>query len=102
VDLRFTAVWDGGFVAAAVIRNPGTMHVRGWQLRFGFDGNIDRAWNGVLSRSGRNYAIANEDWYRWIAPGDSVFFGFEGTFSGKLLPPDSCTFNGNPCTPGVR
>ena len=97
VDFWYSSVWENGYVAWISIKNLERVPVYGWALSFDFAQPIGIIWNGKLSLTGRRYTIRDDGWNRRINPGDSVAFGFQGTYAGVPRKPSNCVFNGVKC-----
>ena len=99
VTYTITNEWSGGFGASVTIANGGTTAVDGWTLGFRYAAgtSISSLWNGTLATSGTQYTVTPVGWNAQIAPGASVSFGFNGTYSGTRSGFLDCTINGDPC-----
>jgi len=94
--------WGGGFVADITITNAGTTTVNGWTLVFAFTAGqrVTNAWSAIVSQTGGTVTAGNMDYNRTIAPGGTVNFGFQGTWTTSNPVPTTFTLNGAGCTPG--
>jgi endo-1,4-beta-xylanase len=92
--------WAGGFVANLTVANTGTAGINGWTLTFPFPGDqhITNGWNATVTQSGANVTATNASYNAAIAPGGSVQFGFQGTWTGNDTSPSSFSVNGSACT----
>ncbi|WP_052888464.1 cellulose binding domain-containing protein [Thermogemmatispora carboxidivorans] len=92
--------WPGGFTANLTVTNTGTTTINGWTLTFTFPGNqaVTQGWNGVFSQQGSQVTITNASYNGSIAPGSSVYPGFNGTWSGSNPSPTAFYLNGTACT----
>src|SRR5205814_4382633 len=68
VTYSITGQWQGGFQASVKITNGSSAAVNGWSLNWAFANGqvISQLWNGVVSQSGANVAVANADYNRVI------------------------------------
>lgn len=98
VQYKIDNQWDAGFTATVTITNRGPA-VNGWTLAFAFAGNqhISNAWNGTATQSGSAVSVRDGGWNASIAPGASVSFGFQATYSGANAAPVAFTLNGAAC-----
>jgi len=92
--------WAGGFVASVTVGNTGTAAMSGWTVTFAFPGDqhITNAWNATVNQSGANVTGTNASYNAAIAPGGSVQFGFQGTWTSNDTSPSSFSVNGSACT----
>jgi|SRR5690554_2974253 len=76
--------WDGGFTGAIRITNQGTSAINGWNVSWSYSGStrLSGTWNADVSGS-NPYSASNLSWNSTIQPGQSVEFGFQGTFQGS-------------------
>jgi mannan endo-1,4-beta-mannosidase len=93
---QVSSQWSGGFTANIAITNNGSTAINGWTLKFTFPGTqqITQLWNGQFTQSGNQVTITNLGYNGTIAPGSSVSFGFNGSWSGSNPNPTSFTLNG--------
>lgn len=98
LDFWYSSVWENGYVAWISITNRGSVPLHGWSLSFDFPQAIGIIWNGRLSVAGQRYTVLDDGWNRAISPGDSIAFGFQGSFSGVPRTPANCVLNGAACT----
>ena len=100
VDYDDSNDWGSGFVAEVKVTNEGSDPIQNWQVGWTFPGNqqITNGWNGVFSQSGANVTVRYPDWNPNIAPGATISFGFQGTYSGSNDAPTSFTVNGVTCS----
>lgn len=91
--------WGSGATVGITIKNNGTSTINGWKLEFNFSGNqkITNMWCGKYTQSGTTVSVSNEAFNGTIAPGGSVNFGFNITYSGSNAKPTSFTLNGTSC-----
>jgi endoglucanase len=92
--------WGTGFTAEVYVTNTGTGTVNGWTLAFSFTGNqqITGRWNATVTQNQQSVTATPVSHNATIAPGATVSFGFQGTYSGANPSPTAFTLNGNPCT----
>jgi alpha-L-arabinofuranosidase len=88
--------WSGGFQGGITITNTGTTTLLDWTLSFTFAATITQIWDAtVLSHSGNSYVIGNAGYNSTIAPGQSVSFGFLGSFADAPVAPSNYLVNGS-------
>ncbi len=87
--------WGNGFTGAIRITNSGSSPINGWNVSWTYSGNtrLSGTWNATVSGS-NPYSASNLSWNGTIQPGQTVEFGFQGTYSGSLETP---TVNGSVC-----
>ncbi|MBC9713158.1 glycoside hydrolase family 9 protein [Streptomyces sp. TRM66268-LWL] len=100
VDYRVENSWGNGFTATVTVKNTGTSAVSGWTLAWNFAGDqqIGNAWNAAVSQSGTGVTAKDLGWNGTLAPGGSVSFGFQATYSGANSAPARYTLNGASCS----
>jgi cellulase/cellobiase CelA1 len=91
--------WNNGFTATVTLKNTGTAPVNGWSLTWTWSGNqqITSAWSTTISQSGADVTARNVSYNAAIAPGASIGFGFQATYSGTNTAPTRFALNGGPC-----
>ena len=91
--------WVGGFVANITITNNGTSAVNGWTLTYGFPGDqkITNAWNASVTQNGQAVSATNLSFDAMIAPGGTVTYGYQGTWTNNDTAPSAFTLNGTAC-----
>lgn len=92
--------WVGGFVANMTLANPGTTAINGWRVTFTFGGDqhITNAWNATVTQSGSAVTAVNASFDATVAPGGSVSFGFQGTWTTSDAVPTAFSVNGTRCS----
>ena len=87
--------WGNGFTGAVRITNNGSNAINGWNVNWSYTGStrLSGTWNAEFSGS-NPYNASNLGWNATIQPGQTVEFGFQGTYSGATETP---TVNGNVC-----
>ncbi|WP_030147252.1 GH12 family glycosyl hydrolase domain-containing protein [Streptomyces sp. NRRL S-455] len=95
-----TNVWQGGFTANVTVANTGSAPVDGWRLAFTLPSgqHITSAWNASVSPSSGSVTAGGLAHNASIAPGGSLTFGFQGTYSGAFTAPGGFSLNGSACT----
>ncbi|BCL80127.1 Glyco_hydro_1 and CBM_2 domain-containing protein [Ktedonobacteria bacterium brp13] len=98
VGYQVSNQWQGGFSANVSIKNNGSSTINSWNLQFTFPGDqkITQLWNGNYTQSGEQVSITNMSYNGTIAPGQTVTFGFNGTWTSSDASPTSFTLNGAP------
>ncbi|GAB3969383.1 hypothetical protein GCM10029978_040580 [Actinoallomurus acanthiterrae] len=91
--------WNNGFTATVTLKNTGTTPVNGWTLTWTWSGDqqITSAWSATITQSGADVTAHNVSYNAAIAPGASIGFGFQGTYSGTNTAPTRFALNGGPC-----
>ena len=97
-----TSAWDSGFNGRITLTNPTAAAIKGWTLKFKFNGNATISggvWGagGSVSRaSDGTYTILPNTWGGDTIPAGgsiTVDYGGSGTYGGV----NTCTLNGAPC-----
>jgi endoglucanase len=91
--------WQNGFTANVMVTNTGTAAWTNWTLNFSFPGNqkVTQGWSATWSQSGRNVTATAMPWNGSVAPGKSVWIGFNGSYTGTNTNPSAFTVNGRVC-----
>ncbi|UED88147.1 glycoside hydrolase family 6 protein [Streptomyces profundus] len=91
--------WGSGFTANLTITNTGSTATNGWELTYAYAGNqtLSQGWNATWFQSGRTVTVSDTGWNGAIAPGASVSFGGNFTYSGTNAAPTSFAVNGVTC-----
>ncbi|WKX22379.1 cellulose binding domain-containing protein [Streptomyces sp. HUAS CX7] len=94
-----TNVWQDGFTADVTVTNTGTEPVDGWQLAFTLPSGqrIGNAWNASVTPATGSVTATGLSHNARIAPGGSLSFGFQGTYSGTFAEPAGFRLNGTAC-----
>jgi|GEM_PF-7096777 len=93
--------WQGGFMASVTITNESTNSLSNWTLAWVWPAGqtITNSWSALITSSSTGVSAVNESYNGSLAPGGSVTFGFQGTWSGSSnTMPTSFTLNGQPCS----
>lgn len=100
VQYTLTNQWPGGFGANVTIVNTSSTTINGWTLAWTFANGqtITQIWNASDTQSGGNVRATNLSYDAMIAPGASVSFGFNGSWSGSNAAPPSFALNGATCS----
>jgi len=61
---------------------------------------LSAGWNAVLTQTGSSVVATNAFYNGSVAPGASVSFGFQGTWTSNDADPVAYTLNGSPCSIG--
>ncbi|MCO8269112.1 PQQ-dependent sugar dehydrogenase [Actinoplanes sp. TRM 88003] len=99
-SLRWVAdQWSTGFTASVDVTNLGATR-NSWTLTFTFPGNqrVTGAWNATVTQTGTAVTARNASWNGGLAPGATVTFGLQATFSGTNARPTDFRLDGEPCT----
>ncbi|WP_438862063.1 cellulose binding domain-containing protein [Paractinoplanes aksuensis] len=91
--------WSTGFTASVDVTNLGATR-NSWTLTFTFPGNqrVTGAWNATVTQTGTAVTARNASWNGGLAPGATVTFGLQATFSGTNARPTDFRLDGEPCT----
>ncbi|GAA2588221.1 MULTISPECIES: GH12 family glycosyl hydrolase domain-containing protein [Streptomyces] len=94
-----TNVWQDGFTADVTVTNTGTSAVDGWRLAFTLPSGqrITNAWNASVTPSGGEVRATGASHNARIAPGGSLSFGFQATYSGTFTEPAGFRLNDAAC-----
>ncbi|MBV8490546.1 MAG: cellulase family glycosylhydrolase [Candidatus Eremiobacteraeota bacterium] len=100
VQYTVSSDWGSGFVANLAVTNASSAPISGWTLTWTFGGNatIVNLWNGVVTQNGASVSVRNASWNAAIAPGASVYPGFQASYSGSNWRPANVSLNGSRCT----
>ncbi len=83
-DYTIGTDWGSGFGANVVITNNSLVEVDSWGVTLTYSGNQTiTGWNGVFSQAQNVVSITNTGWNGTIAPGGTVSFGMNGSYSGS-------------------
>ena len=87
--------WGNGFTGAIRITNNSSNAINGWNVNWSYAGTtrLSGTWNAEFSGS-NPYNASNLSWNATIQPGQTVEFGFQGTYSGTTETP---TVTGSVC-----
>lgn len=88
-------VWNSGYQLDVTISNEGGSQVSGWNVRLDFDHSptITGSWNVELDVSGTSITASGVGWNSAIGGGQSVGFGFQGSYSGSFTAPVCMVLN---------
>jgi Cellulose binding domain len=97
VSYTLVKVWDGGFQGEFTIVNDSGAPVDGWQLAAELPGDqVQSAWDASFQVVGDTMILTPPSYQVTIEPGASLAEHF--TAGGTGTEPQSCTFNGRPCS----
>jgi chitinase len=90
--------WGTGYEGKYTISNGGTTARTSWTVEFDLPANhkVGSLWDGSYTASGQHVTVKNT-WNGNIAPGASVSFGFNVTYSGAYSAPTNCKLDGASC-----
>ncbi len=86
-DVNFSVVseWDNGFTGNVIITNNSDQAINGWELEFNAPFEMNDIWGGSIeSHQGDQYVITNAAWNGFLAAGESIEFGFNGSNSDRM------------------
>lgn len=91
--------WGGGATVSIAVRNNGDTPINDWTIAWTFPANqkITNMWNANYTQSGAAVTVTNMPYNGTIAPGSTVNFGFNLSYSGTNAKPASFTCNGKAC-----
>lgn len=100
VTYGIDSAWNNGFTATVTVKNTSTAPVDGWTLGWSYPGGqrVTNAWNATVTQSGTAVTAKDVGWNKAIAPGSSVSFGFQATFTGSNPAPAVFTLNAATCS----
>jgi mannan endo-1,4-beta-mannosidase len=84
-----TNEWPGGFQGDVRVTNTGTNATTSWSVTLTFPNGqrLTQVWGGRTTQTQSPYTVTNETWNGTIAAGQSVNFGFLGSWSGTNTAP---------------
>ncbi len=92
VNYRLENEWNDGFTGTITITNNGEKTIEDWCLGFDFENTITDLWNGIVeTHEEDHYVVKNAGHNGNIASGQSVSFGFTGTYTKKNIQPTNYT-----------
>ena len=92
VEFNVTGQWDGGFNGEIIITNVSDKLIENWQIEMQFPQEITNIWNAsILSHDDDVYIIKNAGGNNNIniPVGESVSFGFGGTYENEIIEPSN-------------
>jgi hypothetical protein len=92
--------WAGGFTANITLADTGTVPINGWTLTFTFPGDQHvgtNAWGSTVTQAGNKVTITNLGYDALVAPGATISFGFQGSWTTNDTSPTTFAVNGTPC-----
>ena len=85
VDFSVRSEWDTGFTGKIEITNNGTQAINSWTLEFDASFEVKEIWGAQIgSQEGDRYFLNNADWNGFLAPGETVELGFNGSNSDNI------------------
>lgn len=92
--------WGSGATVNVTVKNNSMNTINGWTVKWAFPGNqkIVNMWNGTYTQSGTAVTVKNMDYNAIIPAGGSITFGFNISYSGSNVKPNTFTLNGTTCT----
>lgn len=90
--------WHNGFHSTVQLTNLGD-DWHGFTLEFTFPGDqrITNLWNHSFTQGGPEVIVRSGSWPDTVRTGESVWLGFQGTYTGTNLAPTNWRVNGVPC-----
>ncbi|GAB1823260.1 cellulose binding domain-containing protein [Herbidospora sp. RD11066] len=92
--------WGTGMSANVAIKNTGDEPIEDWELAFTFPHSgqrLERGWSAEWAQSGQRVTATGVNWNRDIAPGRTLWIGFNGEHTGVNPAPADFTVNGSAC-----
>ena len=78
--------WNNEYIANVTISNTGENAIENWELSYKSEDEYSNIWNAkVAYHSAKNYNIKNAEHNQNINPGESVSFGFQGSFTNNKI-----------------
>ncbi|MFC0863628.1 cellulose binding domain-containing protein [Sphaerimonospora cavernae] len=93
--------WDSGMTTNITITNTGSTTVRDWRLTFTFPNpgqQVTLGWSATWSQTGAAVTATAMSWNKDIAPGQTLWIGYNGTHTGANPTPAAFLLNGASCT----
>jgi chitinase len=93
--------WGTGYEGKYTISNGSGSARSSWTVEFDLPANakVSSLWDGSYTTSGQHVTVKNT-WNGSIAPGASVSFGFNVTYTGTYSAPTGCKLDGGSCDAG--
>ncbi|HKT03515.1 MAG TPA: cellulose binding domain-containing protein, partial [Rugosimonospora sp.] len=74
--------WPGGLQAQFTVTNCGNATIDGWVVTVRFSGSVTiQSWNSISSGGSSTVDFGSVDYNTTVAPGASITFGFNATWS---------------------
>lgn len=92
--------WGTGMTANIAIKNTGDEPIEDWELAFTFPSSgqrVERGWSADWAQSGQRVTATGVSWNEDIAPGRTLWIGFNGEHTGANPAPADFTVNGSAC-----
>lgn len=96
-----SSTWASGMTTSIAITNTGSATVSDWRLTFDFADpgqQVDSGWSATWSQTGSTVTAAAMSWNSDIAPGQTLWIGFNGTHTGANPTPAAFRLNGALCS----
>lgn len=94
-EIGATNVWSNGFtVDEVILTNNSANSVQSWSVNLVLPANVsfERGWKANYSNNGQTITVTNVSYNGNIGTGESVSFGFKGSYSGSFVAP-TCNVN---------
>jgi acetylxylan esterase len=99
VTHTLTDRWPGGLQAQFFVANCGSDPINGWSVRVRFTGAVTvESWDSRAGTGSSTVDFSNASYNGLVAPGASVTFGFNATWSGSTRAITGCSITGGTCT----
>jgi endoglucanase len=94
VSYAIASSWTGGFTATVTLTNTGTAPFGGWTVNWTYPGDeqVTNLWDAFFTQTGESISAHDPfDTSATVAPGTSVSFGMQGTYTSSNAVPTSFT-----------
>ncbi len=94
------STWGTGLSANVAIKNTGDEPIEDWELTFTFPHSgqrLEGGWSAEWAQTGQRVTATGVHWNEDIAPGRTLWIGFNGEHTGTNPAPADFTVNGSAC-----
>ncbi len=94
-----TSQWADGFTANVNVLNPGPV-LAGWTVTWEFSAGqrVTELWDGMVAQAGSAVTVTNMPYNADVGAGQTISFGFTGTWAGSNPQPDDFRVNETACS----
>lgn len=95
-----SSTWGDGMTTNIAITNTGTTTVNDWKLTFSFPDSgqkVTSGWSATWTQTGSTVTATGMPWNKDLAPGQTLWIGFNGTHNGANPTPTTFQLNGTSC-----
>ncbi|MDN4471793.1 glycosyl hydrolase 53 family protein [Demequina zhanjiangensis] len=102
VSTKVHGTWPGGFNAQVWLANTSDEDLRGWTMRWSFDGDEEVAhlWSGDVTQDGSDVVVTSKPYNGSLRAGKHLTFGFLGTTTSDSPGLSEVSVNGVACAMG--